>query len=134
LIAAGRTRLPLIVNIVSVPTMWIGCYLAVNAYGIVGAAVCWLVFNLFCFFVYGEYCRRAIFQTDSVTRLWDFPLELLLPAGAVGLLSRMLFPFPSTAVWTLSWFACSTVLFYTVGLLFMRANERRITMTFLNSR
>jgi O-antigen/teichoic acid export membrane protein len=132
LIAAGQTRVPLVVNGVSLALLWIGGPFMVEAHGLIGAAACYLALNLLSFLVYGEYCRRKIFQMDFVAYWWGFPVGLFLPAGTVGLLSKAFLPDPSTAVLTVLWFALSIGVFYAAGLLFISGDERRrITIAFL---
>lgn len=135
IIAAGRTRIPLLVNAASLPAMVIGCYFAIRAYGLVGAAVCWLVFNLFCFLIYWKYFRRMVLRVKPVAPAWVFPFELLLPAGTVGLISRTFLPPHGTPLLNIYWLACTMALYYVLGLVLVKSDERRlITATVLNSR
>ena len=134
MIAAGHTRIPLLVNIVSLPAMWIGCYLAIPAYGLIGAAACWLTFNLACVLVYGEYCRRKILQLNPFAFWREFPAKLILTAVIIGILSKAFLPHQSAATLTILWFAGSAILFYAVGMLLIKGEERRmVTMTFFPS-
>ena len=120
LIASGHTRLPLVANIIALPVMWIGCYFGIQMYGLMGAAVCGLTSNCLYFLVYEQYCRNNILRLKSFSLGSGFPLELLLPVGIIGFLSKAAMPVHVTPMLTILWLVSSMTLFYVLGLFFIR--------------
>jgi len=126
LMATGHTRLPLIVNIVSLPVVWAGCYYGIQAYGLMGAAVCGLAVNVFCFLICGFYCWKEILQVKSFSPAFGFPVGMLLLAGVVGYLSKAALPADSGPMLTIVWLVLAVLLFYAGGMFLMRGEERRM--------
>ena len=111
LIATGHTRIPLLANIVFVPTTWVGCYFGLRLYGLPGAAACMLLINVVSFFLYGFYCRRDILQPKSFSLAFGFPVGMLALAVCIGFLSKAGFPAGSGLIMTVSWLGATALLF-----------------------
>jgi len=125
-IASGHTRLPLMVNAISLPPMVGGCLLTIRAFGICGAAWCWLAFNLLCFVVYGRYCVTRIFRTGEGQFLYGFPLQFAFIGFGLSAISRLLLPISLGNSVLAVWLFTTMVLTYLAGVLTLKREERRI--------
>lgn len=125
-IASGHTRLPLLVNAVSLPFMVAGCFLAIRAFGVCGPAWCWLAFNLICFGFYGRYCSARIFPINSRLLLYGFPIEFLIVGAGVGVISKLLLPNHLGSIMLVLWLFSTITLGYLAGILVLKREERRL--------
>jgi O-antigen/teichoic acid export membrane protein len=128
LIATGHTRIPLLTNILSVPAMWTGCYFGIKAHGLMGAAVCSLVINILCFWIYGIYCRKKLFQIRTFSLVLGFPTAMLIPAFGIGYLAKMFLVNHNSPTLSICSMVFAIVLFYLFGLIFMNGEDRRIIL------
>jgi len=128
LLASGETRLPLLVNLLSLPAMAGGCYLAIGTFGSPGAAACWLGANFVCFIVYGHACVRRFFAATRRPFLWGLPLGVLAVQAVVGYGCRALLPEQHGTVVTILWLAWTIFAIYLAGGLALKAEERRILL------
>ncbi len=92
LLAIGETRLPLLVNLVSLPLMVAGGYLAVTSHGAVGAAWCWVAANLVCLVAYGWRCSRVFVIDASGRYTGGFPVLSVGGQLALFVLAKAIVP------------------------------------------
>ena len=128
ILAAGRTLFPLLVNTVSLPIMAAGCYLAVRDYGVIGAATCWLAWNLISFAVYARYCRMTLLAGGAQPGLWGLPLGVLLVGGVTGFSSRVLMPSQPGTLVTLCWLLVTLLGTYSGGLSMLQREDRSLVL------
>jgi len=129
-LASGHTRLPLIVNAVSFPFMVAGCYFAIRSFGIYGAAVCWLAFNVISFIIYGQYCFIKILHGRQPF-LWGIPLELLFIGGIVGFVSKGFLPLHPKTIILICWLSLIMTSAYVGGFLVLKKDERCMFYTMI---
>jgi len=125
LLAAGHTRLPLMVNASSLPFMIVLCCLAIRACGTAGAALCWVAFNLMCFGLYGRHCFKHILGDGVRPLFWGLPFPFLLAGAAVGAISKGLMPAAPKPALAVLWCSTTAMLSYASCLLVLNSEERR---------
>ena len=79
-LAAGRARIPLVVNVVSAPVVIVVTYILVPALGIVGAAAIWLVLMTAYLVIYGVWVHSVLLEQ----RFSAFLTDAALPYAALG--------------------------------------------------
>ncbi len=126
LLASGHTRLPLLVNIISFPVMVAGCYLATRAFGILGAAGCWVAWNSICFPVYAQQCFKQVFGGEARPVLWGLPFRVLLIGTGVAWLSHVFMPSHQGTLRAALWLSTTMLATYAGGMIMLDPEERRM--------
>jgi len=125
-LASGHTRLAVLVNAGALPFMAVGCFLAIRALGICGAAWCWLAFNCLCFIAYGRYCATRAFPAGQRQLLYGFPVEFLLVGAGVSVISKLLLPTHLGIIVLALWLFVTVILAYLAGILTLKREERLV--------
>ena len=118
MLAAGHTRTPLLVNATALPLLAAGNYLAVREFGIVGAAICWLLFTSFCTVAYARYCMKSLIRSPAAPFAWGIPFELPALGAEIGAASKALLPLRTASVQLAAWLLCTLLLYYGLGAVF----------------
>lgn len=124
LLAAGHTRIPLLVNGISLPLMVIACFLSIRAFGTSGAAASLLAMNLMCFAIYGRCCFANIFPGETQPFIWGLPVGFLVIGGLVGYISRTVLPSDLGTISMISWLFFTMSATYAGNLLVLNNAEK----------
>ena len=126
LVATGKTRVPLLVNAISLPVMVMGCYVGIRAFGTSGAALCWLIWQMLCFMVYATFCFKKIFCMRPQPLLWGLPVGFLAVAVTTGIMSKAAMPFHLGRTVLTVWLLSTVMLCYVVNILLLKSDERNM--------
>jgi O-antigen/teichoic acid export membrane protein len=125
-LATGQTRLPVLVNAISLPFLVVGCCLAIRALGLCGVAWCWLVYTSAQFGVYGRYCATRAFPAERRQLLYGFPVAFLLVGAGVSAISKLLLPDHLGSIMLALWLFATIIMAYLAGILVLKGEERRM--------
>jgi O-antigen/teichoic acid export membrane protein len=123
LLAAGRTRIPMLVNAVSLPLMVIACFFTIPAFGTPGAAASLLAMNLMCFIIYGRCCFAKIFPDETQPFFWGLPVGFLVIGGLVGFLAKAVMPSNAGTMFQIFWLFLTIVSTYAGNIVVLNNEE-----------
>jgi O-antigen/teichoic acid export membrane protein len=126
LIASGHTRLPLLMNLAMLPINWVGTYVCIDRFGVLGAAVCTLAINAVYCIVYEQFCRTHVLQNRATRSGFGLPVNLIVLAAVLGLVSRLAVGRDVTAPWVIFALSALVMIFYIAGWFLLTRVEREV--------